>query len=281
MTTLSSRSFDHNVTCREEEIVLTGRPQFLKGRLTLENQTGEPIFIRELPLKTKGRSLAQTSHSIQVNSPMQPGEVRNHKALLSLDAQTLPGVYHFQMLVGAHERPVRVVVLENIAATFNPKEIQLAGMQAGKTYTCKIQVTNAGNVPFDIPGAEVSPTLNLGVLFNNFSDATEQKKEKEGFDVWINTLLKDVRQDVADVKVSIKETGQILQPGKSMILNVSLTLAKNTDLNQIYKGSIPFHNRAIPFSISPSIVPEPSSKPGKLNIPSQQSPSSKSSKTKT
>jgi hypothetical protein len=211
---------------------------------------------------------------------MQPGEVRNHKALLSLDTQTPPGEYHFQMLVGGHERPVRVVVQENIAAKFSPKEVQLTGAQPGTTYTHKIQVKNDGNVPFDIPAAEVSPTLNLGVLFNNFSNATVQKKEKEGFDVWINALLKDVREDMSVVKVSIKETGQTLQPGESMMLNVSFTLAKNIDLSQTYKGSIPFHDRAIAFSINPVVVLSPSAKPSKQNPPSQQPASSKSSKTK-
>jgi hypothetical protein len=173
------------------------------------------------------------------------------------------------MMIGGYERPVRVVVQENMSAKLNPRGVELTDARPGMTYTQNVQLVNEGNIPFDISDPEISPTLNAHALIKNFTNITKEKST-EGFDSWINKVLKGVGQDLSAVKINVKESGQTLQPGESVLLHITFSLANNIDLKQPFKGSISFHDKTLSFSIIPpsetptqvlkSVKPSPSEK---------------------
>ncbi|MEO6037746.1 MAG: hypothetical protein ABIQ93_04975, partial [Saprospiraceae bacterium] len=99
MVTLSSLAFDPNLECQEDEIVLIGRPEALKGILTLDNRTGEQVFVRDLSMKTTKRSALPVTQHLKINTVLQPGEIRAHRSRLTLDPKTPPGTYFFQLQV--------------------------------------------------------------------------------------------------------------------------------------------------------------------------------------
>ena len=249
MLTFSSRSLDHPVECQEDEIVLTGRPAFLKGHLTLENHTGDTVFVRDLPIKSQSRSLQNPAESLQVNTAMQPGEVRSQKVLLSLDSRTPPGTYHFQMPIGGRDRAVRVVVQENLAIKINPTKVHLTGVAPGMTHIREIQLSNVGNLPFMVPSIRHNTMLDMDLFCRNFALAT-RKKAKEGFEVWADALIEGIGEDLADwVDIQIRESGQVVQPGQTISLHVTFTLPKDIDPGRSYEGNIRIHDRSLSYYI--------------------------------
>ncbi len=249
MLTFSSRSLDHPVECQEEEIVLTGRPAFLKGHLTLENHTGDTVFVRDLPIKSKNRSLQNPAESLQVNTAMQPGEVRNQKVVLALDPRTPPGTYNFQMPIGGRDRSVRVVVQENLAIKINPAKVHLTGVAPGMTHVREIQLSNVGNLPFMVPSIRHNTMLDMDLFCRNFALAT-RKKAKEGFEAWADALIEGIGEDLADwVEIQIRESGQVVQPGQTISLHVTFTLPKDIDPGRSYEGNIRIHDRSLSYYI--------------------------------
>ena len=242
----------------EEEIILNGPPGQLTGSIKLHNQNDAIARVRYLDL-TSSRSKKSKGLSdipLYVNSKLRAGETNIEHISLSLSPDTPPGTYEKYIHIGGKKRKVNIVVQPTIAIEVQPTEFTLQGTAPGKRHIVTFTVTNMGNLDFQIPEVKHVAPLDMDLLCRAFGYGFRQDKT-EGFNATMDHVTQNLKENLPNwTKAKVAEAGQILKPGKSMLVNLSLTMPKGALPKNDYDLLVRFWDLDLSFVIKSHLEPK-------------------------
>jgi len=235
-----------------EEMVFIGPPSNLEGRIALCNTSDEPIHIRKLPLMAKGTEKIKLpeKNEVSISAKLQPNQELETTASFSLDNKTPPGEYQAAINVGDKEHLVKVIVHPNVSVKVTPQKLHFIGAAPKQEHKVKLLFVNEGNVPIQIPSVRHSTVLDADTICRNLSLAV-RKSGDEGSEATLDSFVKGIKKDMSGwVELSLDEAMQIVEPGKDLILNLTMKLPEdiNKDID-LHKGAFRFLNKIIHYKI--------------------------------
>jgi hypothetical protein len=255
MLTVSCEGQHEKVRCAEEEIVLSGPPAFLTGFITFQNNVKEDVFIKDLPLSHKGKTPGLTKQSLDINTILSPNEVKSHFTSFAANPNTPPGTYQSTISVGGKERNLKMIVQENLEIMLIPAQVTFMGIAPGMVHNKEILLVNKGNVPVMIPNIKHNTTLDMDLICRNLSLAIRETGDK-GTNATLDVFVKGLKKDIAGwIETSIKESGQIVNPGETKVICNSFVIPKDINDQRIYEGEIRILDQELDYRIiqSPDI----------------------------
>jgi hypothetical protein len=252
MLTVTASMLHEKLQVGEDEIVLNGPPSDLRGQMFVTNSNNEPIKVRALPLvhdKRMSGLQPGLQQGLHLSFKLQPGEQKMQDIWHQVNPQTAPGTYTSTIQVGGVNKQVKMIVQAVMEISLNPSDILWQGVEPGKTYTAEISLSNLGNVDFKVPDVKHTTTLDMDFLCRAISIAIRDKGA-DGYMPMMDELTKNIHKDMVGwATVSLKESGTIVAPGKTMLLHLSLTAPKDVDTKRDYMGLIRIWNKEISYSI--------------------------------
>ncbi len=138
-----------------------------------------------------------------------------------------------------------------LEVSIEPDEVFFQGISPGKVHQTTVKLTNEGNVPIVIPENFLpnlpDPDLIAKTLLQGIRDYP-----KEGAMATLDTLVQNLKDYIDDqVHISIKESGQQVEPGKSIDLHVTFKLPRRTKDKYYFEGDIDILTESLFFKIGP------------------------------
>ena len=235
-----------------EELVLIGPPRRLKGTLVLENKADAPVFVQDVALRPaaskKGATLPETA--LRVGANLASGETRSCTIRQRLPDTTPPGEHTLYMDVGGKQVPVRCVVQARCKVKLSPKRVEFFGTAPNTTHTAEIQAVNMGNVPVEV---RASRHVTARALDDECRSLSLAARTEGGYETTLDTYVHELKQETPGwLIVALKEAGQTLGVGLSMLLHLTLTLPADTKPDRIYQGEIRIFDRLLAYVIHPA-----------------------------
>lgn len=137
MITVTCEGQHEKVQCSDDEIILSGPPAFLTGYITFQNNVKEDVFIKDLPLRHKNKTLGLTKRSLDINTVLSPQEVKSHHTCFAANPGTPPGTYLSTIDVGGKKRQLKMIVQENMEIVLIPDHITFMGITPGLSHKKK------------------------------------------------------------------------------------------------------------------------------------------------
>jgi hypothetical protein len=244
MIKVTQKEHHEHISIGENEIVLAGPPSSLRGPVVLQNKTNESIFIRDLPLTNP----ANLTMAFPVHTTLQPMETRSRNIYVSLDPQTPPGTYYMNLQVGNAQKKVKVIVHETLQVQINPQQLVLEGLEPGIRHTKEILFTNKGNITVTIPNIKHNTLTDRDLICRNLSLAIRTSGE-EGIEKTMDAFTRGLKKDIADwVDISIEEAGQLVPPGETIVLHLTVILPEAINPNFHYEGEIRMFDKMIRYT---------------------------------
>ena len=227
----------------ENEIILSGPPSSLRGPVILQNSTDEHVFVRELPLKN-----AQNANTVlPLHTTLKPRETKSQNVYYSMDPNTPPGTYELNLLIGNESKKVTLIVHENLDVQLSPQDIVLEGIEPGLQHTKEILFSNKGNIALTVPAIKHNTLTDMDLICRNLSLAVRTNGD-EGIEKTLDAFTKGLKKDITDwVDISIKEAGQVVEPGQTILLHLSITLPGDINKNYHYTGEIRMFDQLIRY----------------------------------
>ncbi|MBK6731821.1 MAG: hypothetical protein IPG60_12955 [Bacteroidetes bacterium] len=166
--------------------------------------------------------------------------------LHQLDSTTPPGTYEMMMEIGGELKKAKLIVHENLDIQFTPDHLTLSGINAGAVHT---------HIPVTIPNIRHNTMLDMDIICRNLSNAVREKGT-EGTEATLDSFVNGIKKDMADwVKISIKEAGEVIEPGKNILLHVQIELPKDLQEQRFYEGEIRIFNQLLKYQIVQNTTP--------------------------
>jgi len=174
-------------------------------------------------------SKAATPNVFKVHAKLHPGEKKLQTLRYRMPPQTRPGIYENTITIGGKARKLKLVVQEKLSIRIIPTVLNFSGVEPGKVYRNEVLMSNTGNVPVTVPHIKHITVLDFDYLCRGLSMAVHAK-ESEGFTPFMDEVVKNIKKEMADwAVVNLQESGNIVEPGKSITLHFELTLPQNAD----------------------------------------------------
>lgn len=256
ITTSGLSAPQENVTAPEDPVVLSGPPGALHGVISLRNQTGDRLFVRDFALQpAKGKKSADFetigTDRLAVRTRLLAGEARSQQIHLALGRQTPPGTYEATVSIGKKDVPVRLVVQPVVDVELSPDELFFTGVEPGRTHTAEVLLLNRGNVPVTVPTLKHATTVDTDLVCRSLSQAIRDHGE-DGSQATLDALAKTLAEDLAGwVKLSVKNAGAVVEPGASTLMEISLTLPDDVRPERTYEGDIRVLDELLSYLILP------------------------------
>ncbi|MGB5943673.1 MAG: hypothetical protein WBG71_12395 [Leeuwenhoekiella sp.] len=235
------------INLEEDEIILNGPPGQLTGNIKLSNKNADTARVRYLNLlptpSTKTKSLDDLP--LYVNSKLRAGESRLEGLTLALPADTPPGTYENQMTLGGKKRLVKMVVQPTISVLVTPKRFTFQGNAPGTQHTATLTVTNAGNMPFQIPEVKHVAPLDMDLLCRAFGFGFRRDKS-EGFTDTLDHVMRNIKENLPNwAKSQVKQAGTIIAPGKSLLVDITVTIPRDAKAEYDYDLDLRFWDHTL------------------------------------
>lgn len=242
MLTKTPDSLLKKIAIGEEEIILNGPPSQLMGRIKLHNKNNTKARVKYLNLNAtkskKTKSLTNTP--LYINSKLRPGEARMEHITLAIAPDTAPGTYENYIDIGGKQRKVKMVVQPTIAIELNPTEFTFQGTAPGTKHTATVTVINTGNMPFQIPTVSHVAPLDMDMLCRAFGFGF-RNDTKEGFTETMDHVTRNLKENMPSwANSQVKQAGDILELGKSMLVTIVITMPKGAKPEQDYDLTVRF-----------------------------------------
>jgi hypothetical protein len=243
----------------EDNILLAGSPGLLEGVISLRNNSAEPLRVKNVSCWLQmGKNRIPSSFPLQLL--LAAGQTRVYSLNFQLDPQTKPGEYPALISVGHHEVPTRLLVEENQEIALAPQEIIIKKLKPGQSAQTKVRLHNLGNVPIEVPEARHRAMFDPFLISRKLGEALLEKGKEGAMPVlenFVQTLLQDID---FHLEMKIKEAKQVLAPGESLDLHLSITAAKETPANDKTELNIEILNKPLRVLLkSPTLKPGASS----------------------
>ena len=251
MLTITSEAFHDKLHVANEEIILNGPPNDMRGHILIRNTQAEPLRVRTLPMvhDKKAAAMMNQSAQLRVSGRLDPGEEKLTSLFLQLRRDTPPGIYESSLLVGGHSRKLKMVVQSHISIDISPKNFSFQDSSPGKVHTAQFTLTNLGNIPFQVPEVKHIATLDMDFLCRSFGFALREKGA-EGYIPTMDQITRNIQGSLPDwSSAKVKEIGKTLAPGESMVIHLDIILPANSDPKKDYSGDMRFWDKDISFLI--------------------------------
>ncbi len=244
MKRVTKTEHHNHINFGDDEIILSGAPSSLRGQVTLQNKTDEKIFVRELPVK----NAKNTPAVFPLHTILKPHEIKSKLVYYSMEPQTPPGTYEMNIQIGNANKNVKMIVHEELDIQLSPQEIVLEGIEPGLVHSKEILFSNNGNIAVTIPTIKHNTITDMDLICRNLSQAVRTNGD-EGIEKTLDAFTKGVKHDLTEwVNVSIKETGQAIEPGQTILLHLTITLPKEINKNYHYTGDIRMFDKEIHYT---------------------------------
>lgn len=248
MLKVTAEAFHEKINTDNEEVILNGPPNNLRGHIHLRNASDDALSIKALKLVHNEKRLGENA-SLRIGSRLKAGEQKLESVWHELPAQTPPGTYESSLYIGGAERKIKMIVQPNMQVSINPNTFSFTGTEAGKSHRAQITLTNTGNMPFVIPDVKHVAALDMDLVCRAFGFAL-RSKGGEGYTPTMDELARNINRYLPDwAAAHIEEAGQTVEPGATRIINLHITLPKNTDAGKDYSGNMRFWNKKISYEI--------------------------------
>lgn len=234
----------------EDRLQFLGKPTLCLGHLHLHNRSDEKVRIKRIPLvesRLTGPADVSVSH-LQLLARLLPGTELQVRAQVLIPPHTPPGRYTAEALVGNIRKPVAIDVLESWDLAILPASLSLKP-HLGERPVLTVQLTNRGNMPWNIPRAAFAPLEGGdGIHHNIFLSLT--KTREPTFEAVLNDFVKRTREnEVEPAKVKILSDADVLAPGETRELQLEISLPDSIKKNRRYRGVVQFDNAALQLNI--------------------------------
>jgi len=220
-----------------------GKPTLCLGHVHLRNQSPEELRIKRIPFaapKLTGPADVPVSH-VQVSARLLPGVSLQAPSRLLIPPQTPPGRYTAEVLAGNVRKPVTVDVLESWDLAIIPRGFSLK-LHAGERPVCTVQLTNRGNMPWDLRRAALAPLDEKDGINRNVFQSLKNA-HGAGYETVLNDFVKRLQEsEVGPAKIKILCEADVLEPGETQELKLEISLPDNLRKNRHYSGEISFEN---------------------------------------
>ena len=164
-----------------------------------------------------------------------------------MDPNTPPGTYELNLLIGNESKKVTLIVHENLDVQLSPQDIVLEGIEPGLQHTKEILFSNKGNIALTVPTIKHNTLTDMDLICRNLSLAVRTNGD-EGIEKTLDAFTKGLKKDITDwVDISIKEAGQVVEPGQTILLHLSITLPRDINKNYHYTGEIRMFDQLIRY----------------------------------
>jgi len=244
MIRVTKTEYHEHIGFGENEIILSGPPSSLRGFVTLHNSSDQNLFVRELPMKN-----SQNADAVfPVHTTLKAGEIKSKNIYYSIDPHTSPGTYQMNLQIGNDNKKVTLIVHENLDVQLSPDNIVLEGIEPGLRHTREILFANRGNIAVTIPVIKHNTLTDMDLICRNLSLAVRTNGD-EGIEKTLDAFTKGLKKDITDwVDISIKEAGQAVQPGQTILLHLNITLPPDVNKNYHYTGDIRMFDQVISYT---------------------------------
>lgn len=228
----------------ENEIILSGPPGSLRGSVVLHNSTDQHLFVRDLAMKN-----AQNADAVlPVHTTLKPREIKSRNLYYAIDPVTPPGTYEMNLKIGNETKKVTLIVHENLDVQLSPQNIVLEGIEPGLQHSKEILFSNKGNIALTIPAIKHNTLTDMDLICRNLSMAVRTCGD-EGIEKTLDAFTKGLKKDITDwVDISIREAGQIVTPGQTILLHLNITLPGDVNKNYHYTGEIKVFDQVIHYT---------------------------------
>src|ERR1700721_2162722 len=190
---------------KDGPILLVGEPRRLVGRFKLHNPADSRVVVRGARLCGAPVAHAHKRDELQefpisLTAILAPNERSAVTVKVAVDADTPPGDYAAELVLGEHRYPVQLLIAESISLSVTPAEIVIEN-HPGERLTKRLYFTNDGNVPMNI-GNIGAVVLDDELLACKTMRATLDTSSKEA-----KTLQEGVSIYIAQAKRQLEATG--------------------------------------------------------------------------
>jgi hypothetical protein len=250
MWTITSELHHEKISTDNDEIILNGPPNNLQGHISIQNNQDEKLRIRSLPLiGGKNSFIEGKNNAIKLWSRLNPGETKLHTLQHEVHHSTAPGTYENFINIGGKKRKVKMIVQAFTEIELSPNNFYFENTSPGVKHDAVSTLANLGNVPFQIPDVKHIATLDIDMLCRAFGVGFRVKNKKTLLETF-DEVTQNLKENLTDwATISIAESGQIVEPGKSILLHITFTMPKNADPKNDYNGMVRFWDKDISFNV--------------------------------
>lgn len=244
MIKVTQKENHEHIRIADDEIILSGPPSSLRGPVVLQNSTNEKMFIRDLPM----RNAQDIADAFPVHTSLQPGEIRSQNLYYSMDPHTPPGTYQMNLQIGDANKSVKMIVHEYLLIQLSPQQVVLEGIEPGIQHCKEILFANKGNIAVTIPNIKHNTLTDMDLVCRNLSQAIRTNGD-EGIEKTLDAFTRGLKKDITDwVDISIQEAGQVVQPGQTVLLHLTIKLPDDINTNFHYTGEIRIFDKVIRYT---------------------------------
>ena len=225
-----------------------GPPKGVSGSIPLVNTGTEKQKIRTVAVN--GEKLRGAANLPMREFPfyarLYGGEQASVPATIALDPQTPPGSYDFEVTVGAKTLGATAHVSEVVDLRLDPNQITiLAG--AATSYTRKLVVENAGNVPLPTGAQCEAPIFDSFDLLSSLIIGLH-KGDKTSAETMVKSFLNEWSELQAGTLIT-KRQAMILGPGQKMSVDVEFVLPPELKPLRHYRAALQLYNATLSIDI--------------------------------
>jgi hypothetical protein len=255
-------------------IVLAGEPRRLVGRVKLHNPAPDRVVLREArlhgaPPPHEAKRDEVRDYSIALTAILAPNQKSAVPVRVAIDAQTPPGDYAAELVLGEFRYPVQLMVAETVSLSVTPSEIVIENHPAERVEK-RLFFTNDGNTPLQIGniGAVVLDdellacktirgTLEEGVDTPEKGADTAEKGAEEirSLSEWISLYIaqgKRVIDSTGMLWVEVTGAPHTLRPGETRGIEVTIRIPDTLDPRSRYWGVIFLYDANIGITVAPT-----------------------------
>ena len=252
----AARELDYDIIAapKDEQLVLSGPPQELTGRVELHNPGKVKVVIRDAGLNDpSGVLISQPSRHALPVLVLHPDQGRILPLTLAVDKKTPPGVYHVDLVLAGRSRSTVLNVTEVFALTVQPKSIVVTNL-AGLVQRKQLIVANEGNVAFTIGDIGAVDLKDDMVWDRAVRLAVEQISDKASIDIeeLVVAVLRVTRENAFRPGILLvhNASGKVeVMPGETATINLEITLREELPYNSRYRGLTPLLTQDLEFIV--------------------------------
>jgi hypothetical protein len=251
MLKVTTEAFHEKLKAGNDDVILNGPPNKLRGHVYLNNPQDETLSVKTLSLvhNEQQRSLLGEKSVLRISTRLKPGESKMEPVTHELPLYTPPGTYESKMLIGGIEKTVKMIVQPNISISITPTYFTFLGTQPGTTHKAVITLVNTGNIVFKVPDVKHIAALDMDLVCRALGVAVREKGA-EGYESLLNKISSNINEHIPDwASCYIEENGAELAPAATMLLHLNITLPRNTDAAKDYAGNLRFWDKDIAYVV--------------------------------
>ncbi|MBS0525440.1 MAG: hypothetical protein JSS04_17555 [Proteobacteria bacterium] len=253
------------LSASNEPIRLSGPPSALSGFVRLRNSHPRSRVLRHMALSDRSGKLVGLAGRHAFRPIVVRGlEERVAPLAIALDRFTPPGEYTVDLAVEGQTREAVLNVEETVALRLAPKSLVLMG-RPGETIRKHVDVSNDGNVPFEIDGiadVELHDDLAEARTVGRVIGPLLEELPKSGDGIVAALLAVGSRGPVVGhLRIHMTDGAFRLAPGQTASLELAITIPDGLAPHRRFSGRTAILAADLDFIVAPQGAHRPARAP--------------------